>query len=738
MALGDLLPPALDDLVGGLPFIGGGDRFSRLFNQEESDFKQFGETKTDRRRWAGVREKSSPEYFFLLKYGSKTIQVPFKVNPQRETVSHPHSMTSTKAQGGGKIVNSEGMTEKDIVIQGSCGLYPGNKKSQAPTSGIGSGLEQLKFLETLFQRYCFLKRYGDGDKTLQLVYVNRRFQDAWVVEPKTFTREDAVEHNFNFGYTIVLETQYPYNGSDAKSIAEQLTDLIPFFSEFDQLSQGICETVDNLNALLGEISAIANGFTQLVMGPLTDLAKAYADIATGNLPNLKSFKKDSTKALIANLQATANALEAAGASPKLVNAVITAEKDCKSSLLQDKLYTPTPTNTAASIAAAQQSQAQNSTNSNGSSVSPAEAKAVGASITPPFKPDLLFAGVTSSSQGAATVAGSKAVGSAALQKTSQDPKAIEALKKTDPALAASLKAALDAQKKATATSTVGNATQNQSVGSISMASPAGSAPNSTLPGTKPVALSGGLNKYSIMPPSTKSKTAQAAWVATMNADLAAINPANATYKTALVGLGDDIKTLAFKLLGDPEKWPQLVMLNNLTYPYVASKDYISANGTTNVIAFGDPVIFPAPKTGESGSRVYRTETGDSLNLSPFERALGNDWRIDPNTGDIIWGANDVTLVYGVENISQFIRKRFTIRKGFWRRAIRIGFTDFLGDPELSGDVIMAEAQGLFIDDDRIESCEVADVQQQAQNAIIVAVVKVRDIQQPITVTAQLA
>lgn len=748
MAFGDIQLPGLEDLVGGLF---GADRFSQLFNQDESEFKQFNEKKTDRRIWKGVKDLSSPEYFFLLKYGPKTIQVPFNINPQREIIQHPHAMTISYAQGGGKIVQSEGMTTKDITIQGSCGLYPKNHQPEKPTSGIGSGLEQLKFLETLFERYCFLKRYGDASKALQLVYVNRRLQNAWVVEPKMFTSEDAVEHNFNFAYTITLETLYPYNGADAKSIAEQLLDLVPGFSEFDAVCQTIAETVDNLNAFVGEISAIADGFVNIVMSDITALAIAYKDIKTGNLPNLTSFKKDATKSLIKNLQATANALEAANASPKAINAVIKAEQAVQASLKQDALYQPAPKTTANSVADKQKSQALNLTGADGAAVSPAEAKAIGAAAAMPSQPALLQGGIstataTAISQGGSgasasmALVGSTALGSAALQQISQNPQAIEALKKTNPVLAAQLKAALDAQQTAKSSTTVGNATQNQNSNALSMSSPTSDGPTTTAPGEKPVALSGGLSKYSIKPPSFKDKQAQSAWLSTINVDLAAIDPANASYKTATVNDGDDIQTVAKKLLGDPAKWPQLVMLNSLRYPYVASQAYIDANNLTNVVAFGAPITYAVPKTGgRTPTRVWRNETGASLALSPFERSLGNDVLVSEETGNVVWGANDVELVYGVNNLSQFVRKRVTLKKGIWRRAINLGFSDFLGFSDgVSEDVIRAEASGLFLDDDRISSVEVAQVQQLAQNEVIVMRIGVRDQQDPIIVPVEVA
>lgn len=711
--------PAFGDLVGALF---GQDRFSNLVIQDESDFKQFGTNVPDRRNWSGVKDKSTPEYFFLIRYGGKSVQIPFNVNPQREIITHPHAMTIAYTQGGGKVIQSDGMTSKDITIQGQTGLYPGQGTKVKPTSGVGSGFEQIKFLENLFQRYCFLKRFGDQSKTLQLVYVNRRLQDAWVVEPKTFTREDAIEHNFSFGYTIVLETVYPYDGSDAKSVVENLLSQIPGFSTLDSVIQGIGEAADDLNAVENQITAIASGFVNTVMGELTQLASAYASLVTGLKAFPGTFKKDVVEALNSNLVATANSLEAAGAPASLVGSIIKTEKWVKKSLTQDKLYQPSPKAQSASVTTTQSTQASSFKNSDGSSVSPAEAKAVGAASAKPSASQLV-AGINDPSKAQA--------GSSTLQAIAQSPSQIQAISAKNPTLAAQLNAALQASNKAKSVTSVGSAVAGSS-SNLSMSSPTSSGTTTTAPGTKAVALSGPLSPFSIVPPGIDAKQAQAAWQSTIKTDLSAIDPSNADYKTATVNQGDDIQTLALRLIGDPAKWPQLVMLNNLRYPYVADQSYITANSLTNVIPWLGTIVYPAPKsTSIPPTRIFRNETDASLALTPFERAMGNDIFVDPVLCDVVWGANDLTLTYGIDNLKQFIRQRVTLRKGRLRRALNKGFTDFLGQSSAQLEVLRAEARGLFLDDERIASCEAVQIEQSEHLLIIWLRVVVRDLQEPI-------
>jgi hypothetical protein len=675
-AAGALLSPDVADAFLG---IFGLDRYKQLFKQTESDFKQYGESPTDRRLWKGTTDKSTKDYFFLLKYKDTSIQVPFHIAPQRETFTIPHANTVQQTQGGGKIDFSEGVTYTDIVIQGQCGLYPLNKQAKLPNSGIRSGLESIKFLETLFRRYCFLKRFGDLSENLQLIYVNRRTEDAWVVNPKQFVREDAVEHQNSFSYTIVLETLYPYDGSDAKSIAEQLLSLIPGFDALDGILQTISETVDQLNVAAGAIASIIDGFAANVLGPVNSIAGSYADLQNATLNNL-GFSQAATQSAIQNLQSTAAALETAGASPALVNAVINVENALISSLKIDDLYQNTPNQTAISVQNSVQSQAAYwSTPGTGAVVSPSEAQAVGALTTTKATDVQAYeAGINK-----ATITGESSVG--------------------------------------TATSVVASPSISITVKAVTPPNPA-----------------------SVLPPSYATALAQFNWNLTAKQILADIDPAKVDFQTAQVAENDDIQTIANKLIGDPAKWPQLVLLNGLQFPYVASQAYIDANpqlkGT--VIAYGKPIVFPVPKSSSAQTakaRRWRQETGRSVNLTPFERSLGNDVYIDPNVGDIVWTANDLQLVYSIDNLGQFIRFRMVTKKGTYRRAKRVGFSNYLGLSEgVTTTVVKAEGRGLFFGDNRILSSEVLGVQQIEGVLLVTVAVFVKNLQDPIIQTNRIA
>lgn len=696
-SIGDLagsIGGIVDSVIGDfLDTITGDTKFKRLYEQPESDFKQYSETQADRRKWHTVpRDRSTKSYFFLLKYKGKVVQVPFNINPQRETITEPHGETVEYTQGGGKILHSEGAITKDITIQGTCGLYPGERRKRLPDSGIGSGFESFEFLKNVFRKYCFLRRYGDLANGLQLIYVNARRQEAWVVTPKTFTSEDATEHNFHFSYTIVLETLYPYDGAETKSLIERLFDSIPGWRQIDAVVQRVVEATDVVYAAAGQISAIVDGFGSTVMSRVLALSAAYAQVTSGNLKlQLAFFKRESVKETLALLRQAHAQLEAAGASD-LANKLAKLERAITASLLLDSVFDNSNQNQARSVTNSQRAQIANFTSPTGVAVSPDDALAAGAVA---FRP-----------------------GSAQIFDNGDAP--------------------TPRPLPGTATGQFQSSQQNPALNTSTVSTVGGSALDTT--GKLQVSRFTSTDEDAdALAPTTLQIESQLNWDQGRETYLANIDPENADYLTSRVKDGDSIRTVAFRLLGDFSRWPELVLLNNLQYPYVASQAYITANGLTNCIPWGGIVKYPVPKrVTVPRRRVWRNETFQSLALDPFQRSLGNDILINEKTGDVQWDANDLALVYGVNNLAQFMRKRVVTRKNTLRRSIRLGFSQYVGLSAGSLDsLIAAEARTLFFDDERISTSEAVTVQQNAQVLTVGIVAQVRDYQDPIVLTTDI-
>lgn len=731
----------ITDLVNGLT--GGDTKYDSLFRQNEtgnSGVRQYGDQPADKSAFFGPFP-GKKTYSFLLKIDTRIVKVPFYLNPQQETISEPHGVIVDITQGGGKLTHSEGCVTKEIVIQGSTGFNPNRR---APSmSGNGTGFEQLKMLQNVFRRYCFLRRYGDTTKDLQLIYVNNKRQEAWVVEPKSFTSTDDVGHNFQYKYQIVLETLYPYTGMAGKGIFQQLTGQWGIFGTISAIAQRLSEAVDRLNTVAGEISGLIDNFIDSIFKPILKVLHAITDIAAGRFPAWKSFTRDSTRSLVRNLRQAGRDLEAMG-SPRLAHWCYNAEKEVRKAGMVDSLYDFRPEIKAEEIKRRLDKIKDKAETVAGSLVDKKYAEKIGASVSKRPAASQVFDKFSKKvetwdqfsrrmnlSIGAAAASASTIIRMANDKtlfynsKKYQENRGKSSVDEVGPNYLTGTISAAQASSDSKPIQVI-----NKSVGQSSIGDTANLAA-SNLPPQEITALD-------IIPPSTARKEAADDFGRAWDLYAAMINPATTEYEQARPSESDDIKSLAGRLYGDPGLFPVLVMALDLRAPYVCSRSYKDANNLKNVLVYGENFRYPVPKkTTDPQLRRFRKENDKSLDLSSFERALGADIYIDPNTGDVVWGPNDLVLVYGVDNIGQSIRKRISIKKGTWRRAPTFGLSEYVGlSEEVSRPIIEAEISALFVDDDRISGVQLLYVDHKEQFLIIAVAVFVRNQQDPVIVTLE--
>jgi phage baseplate assembly protein W len=133
----------------------------------------------------------------------------------------------------------------------------------------------------------------------------------------------------------------------------------------------------------------------------------------------------------------------------------------------------------------------------------------------------------------------------------------------------------------------------------------------------------------------------------------------------LVGLGDDIRGLAKKWLGDEAKWKQLVILNNLRPPYIGSS---SGSG---ILGPGDKILIPKDSESTPNTGVTRALNSDAAMEAQSQvlRRYGRDLRMvssatDPSLSDLgVNARGDLDVVEGLENVEQGIMIKFATEQG---------------------------------------------------------------------------
>lgn len=123
-----------------------------------------------------------------------------------------------------------------------------------------------------------------------------------------------------------------------------------------------------------------------------------------------------------------------------------------------------------------------------------------------------------------------------------------------------------------------------------------------------------------------------------------------SFRLAQIQYGDDLQAIAARELGDANRWPELVWVNNLTWPYLTADEQ---SASASVLLYGGLIKVPAPvgvysDSAEQG-RVYERD------CRMYQRQLIDN------------GAGDLDIVTGTDNLRQQLQHRIDTPRGQARR-----------------------------------------------------------------------
>jgi phage baseplate assembly protein W len=119
-----------------------------------------------------------------------------------------------------------------------------------------------------------------------------------------------------------------------------------------------------------------------------------------------------------------------------------------------------------------------------------------------------------------------------------------------------------------------------------------------------------------------------------------------SYRLAETHAGDTLQRVAAREMGDANRWPELVWINNLTSPYLTDTP---AEASDTVLLTGSMIRIPAP-TGVNTDATERAQVYER-DCKMVKRRLTDD------------GNGDFAVVSGTDNLTQQLKHRIVTPRG---------------------------------------------------------------------------
>jgi len=616
MGIGQLINTVSEDLVGAInsllgsnppktyPNEPGGQKLSKITN----DLGNY-----DKGEW-----NSSKGYAFKVvrvnadgstKDEKDWREFKLQINPQELSQDEVFAIQVTPTFRG-VVVEHQGVTIKDIVIQGVTGVSPlrkeggAKKNSGAPVMAGGhSGFKEFHELRSYFRAYVEAKRLDGSDNQngeLRLIFKNYKDNEHIYVEPQKFTMKRSASKPFLYEYQIAMKG---IGMAEIKPVVKNW--LASLLDAIDSAFDLISYATQIINGSIGLIRRTERNVVNTILEPLRNINAALVAIKGGKEALLGPFgiTRRYTSQLhteLASLEANLN--EVFGVDISKYNAATGRVSTLKSTV----------------------------------------------SRTPTYQELKVLNAIASAKRGLLIILQNKAL-------FVEDPDS-----------------------------------KSTSVEAIFQ----------------------------------KRLVADDGTITTTTGDLVLNRPSST--KVALIDGKDTVQTLAARELGDPDKFREIVLLNNLKPPY------ISATGGSGVLKPGDKILIPQSSPSLNGTGVAQNiEYEITKFLTQSEKNLGVDLRIDENNDLVFANFGDFDLYAGIDNIAQAILIKLGLEPGSLKRHPEIGVGLEIGRKVKNVGEIRNKIVSTLGQDPRIDSVPYLDVKEEGNTTLINMIVKIRNLKEPV-------
>lgn len=277
-------------------------------------------------KWTGNAKVSNGVNARKVKYGfailnSSNIQASnitkaniYYLDIPPQAITQKEIFASTiEATRRGVIVQTEGVVFKDVLIQGTTGIFPGkraesnvpqsnlfSKPTQAPGEPAGvdpetgksrasnvptlSGYEEFMRLRQFFLRYASEKVASNGDRFL--IFINEKDNQELIVEPMEFTMERSSKSPMTYNYRIGLKAIGTLGGIfKSNSDSKNQNGIHGFLEDVGNVSANLSASIQQGRAVINQSTRLLQRFSQALdqtfVGPLRQLQYASSDLRDG-------------------------------------------------------------------------------------------------------------------------------------------------------------------------------------------------------------------------------------------------------------------------------------------------------------------------------------------------------------------------------------------------------------------------------------------------------------------------
>lgn len=205
-------------------------------------------------------------------------------------------------------------------------------------------------------------------------------------------------------------------------------------------------------------------------------------------------------------------------------------------------------------------------------------------------------------------------------------------------------------------------------------------------------------------------------------------------KQYTLSTGETLERIAQKEMGDANRWPEIIEINDLKYPFITD-DILSDK--PNVAKPGDIILLPDVIRRGFSEAPKGKEINAIKDLNEIQRSLGVDLKVTADFDLALGNNDDLQIVAGADNMAQATFLKLVYEKGDVLTAPELGVGLIIGSKIRNLDTIKDAIVSSMLQDPRIENITDLALNRQGSGIAITFNLHIKRVDVPVPVKIRL-